>query len=155
MKRAYFLLILIAFGLLQSTLLNYLRVFGVKPDILLISVVIASLYFDWGWGLFFSISAGLIKDILGVYPLGINTALFTIWSIVIMQLVKKINLDYRGIRTLLIFTVAILNDIITSLILISGGSFVPLWIFLRISLLSAVYTASVWPLIFKAVKSVL
>jgi rod shape-determining protein MreD len=155
MKRAYFLFVLIVFGLLQSTLLNYVRVFAVKPDILLINVVIASLYFDWGWGLFFSISAGLIKDIFVTYPFGINTVLFTAWSVVIMQLVKKITLDSRAIRTLLIFTVALLNDTITSLILISGGSFIPLGIFLRISLLGAVYTASVWPLIFKIVRPLL
>jgi len=155
MKRVYFLLVLVVFGLFQSTFLSYLRVFGVKPDILLISAVIASLYFGWGWGLFFSISAGLIKDVLGGYLFGINTALFTAWSIVILQLAKNITLDSGGVRTLVIFIITLLNNLITGLILICGGSFIPLGIFLRISLLGAVYTAAVWPLILKAVRPVL
>lgn len=155
MRRGYFLLIVIALGLFQSTYLNYFRVFGVKPDLLLISVVIASLYYDWQWGLFFSICAGLFKDILGVNIFGINTVLFVAWNIAIMQLAKKITLDAFPMRTLLVLIAVILNDVITRLVLISRGYFITPGIFLRIILLESVYTASVWLLLFKAIRPVL
>ena len=155
MRRVYFLLIVIALGVLQSAYLNYLGVFGVKPDLLLISMVIASFYFDWRWSLFFSISAGLFKDIAGVHIFGTNTVLFAAWNIVIIQLSKKIALDSFIMRTLLISLLAILNGVITRLILISSSSFISLGVFLRIILLDAIYTASVWPLVFKAVKPLL
>jgi len=155
MRRSYFFFFIIALGLVQSTFLNYFQVFGAKPDLFLITIVLASLYFDWRWSMFFSICAGLSKDISGLHFLGINTLLFIVWNITIVQLARKIALDSFEARLLLILVVAFLNNIITRLILIYNGSFVPLGISLRIVILGTIYTTAVCPLILKLVKPTL
>jgi len=152
MNRSYFFFFIIALGLLQSTFLNYAKVFEVTPDLLLIAVILASLYFGWRWSMFFSICAGLSKDISGLHFLGINTLLFIAWNIIIVQLARKITLDSFEARVLLVLVVAFLNSIITRLILICNGFFIPLGISLRIILLGTVYTTAVCPLIFKLFK---
>ncbi len=105
--------------------------------------------------MFFSICAGLSKDISGLHFLGINTLLFIVWNITIVQLARKIALDSFEARLLLILVVAFLNNIITRLILIYNGSFVPLGISLRIVILGTIYTTAVCPLILKLVKPTL
>lgn len=147
MKNWIFFLIIIALGMLQVTILNYFKIFGVGPDLLLISVVIASLFFEFKWAFVLSVFAGLFKDIFGANIFGINTLLFPLWSFLIVRLNKEITIDYNFIRIVLVFIVSLLHNTITGLILIYSGNLIPLGLFLRIVSLQSIYTALVLPLI--------
>lgn len=152
MRKGIFFIIVFILAIFEVTLLDSFKVFGVKPNLLLISIVIASLTFDFKQALGISVFAGILKDIFALNSFGINILLFPLSSFVVMKLSQKISLDNNYIRSVLIFIIVILNDIITRLIFISLGRFIPLGIFLGITFLEAFYTALILPLVFRTVR---
>lgn len=152
MRKWLFLPILIICGIFQATILDHLRIFDVKPDLILVAVVAASLSSDLKWALFLSIAAGILKDSLSANTFGINTLLFALWSFLIIKLSRKISLDNNFLRAALVFVIIVTNGIIIRLIYFFWGRFIPPGIFLRTLFLEALYTAAVLPLVFKAIK---
>jgi len=155
MKKRFFLLVLVALALLQVTLLDCLKVFYIKPDFLFISVVLAALFFDLKWAVFFGAFAGALKDVLGLYAFGLNTILFATWTYLVAKLSRKISIENDLLRALLIFVVTFSNAIVTrSIFFFLGNLNMPLGIFLRIGILESFYAALVSPLLFLAFKPV-
>lgn len=152
MKKWFFLLITVIMGLLQVSVLDYFKLFGVKPDLLLICMVLASLYFELKWALCLSIFAGILKDIFSANIFGINILLFPLWSFIIIKLSKNIPVDNNVIRTLLIFLVVILNNIFIRAIFLFLGKPISWGVSLRVASLESLYTALVVPLAFKIIK---
>ncbi len=148
-RKLSFFLFIIALGLLQTAVFDYFKFFGIKPDLLLISAVIASLYFELRWAFCFGITAGIFKDIFSVKPIGVNSLLFPVWIFLVIKLSKEISLDNIFIRVALIFIVVAVNNMIARLILLFFGDFMPVGIFLRITFLESLYTAIVSFLIFR------
>lgn len=156
MRKIHFFLIMLILGVLQATILNSFSVFGIKPDVLLISVVIASLSFELKWALAFSVFAGIVKDVLGVYTIGINTLIFPLWTYLIIRLSKKISLDNNLMPALFILVISTANNIIIKLIFSSFQNLViPLGIFVRIMFLESIYTAFIFHFILKFTKPAL
>ncbi len=93
MKKWVFFLNILFFGLLQATFFNYFTIFGVKPDLILILVMIASLTFNLREAFAIAIFSGIFKDIFIANKFGIYVLLFPVWSLVIFRLSKKITLD--------------------------------------------------------------
>ena len=155
MKKLIFISIIIIFVLLQATVLNYVNIFNVKPDLLLISVIIASLFFEPVWAISLSIFAGILKDIFSVNAFGMNTVLFFLWSFLIIKLSRKIIFDSNYIRLALMFIIAILNSIIVRLIFLFLGNFISWGIFLRITFIESLYTALIFLLVLKFTHTLL
>lgn len=149
MKNFIFIAAIIILALLQATILNYVNIFNVKPDLLLISVIIASLFFQPLWAISLSIFAGVLKDIFSVNAFGLNSILFFLWSFLIIKLSRKISFDSNYVRLVLIFIIAIVNNIITRLIFLFLGNFISLGLFLRIAFIESLYTALIFPLALK------
>lgn len=146
-------IIIIISCLIQVTLLDCIKIFGIKPDLLLVSGLMISLFsIDLKWALVSGIFAGMLKDIFCLNAFGINTLLFALWSFLIVKLAKEISFDYHFIRATLIFIIMVINNIITRLVLLSLGKFVPLGVSLRIIFLESFYTAILALLIFKMVN---
>ena len=59
--------------LLQSTLLKYATVAGVRPDLIILLACLAGLFFGRRPGLLLGALAGLIQDCLSGTPFGLNT----------------------------------------------------------------------------------
>lgn len=150
-----FLIIIILAGLLQATFLNYINVFNGRPNLFIISVLIASLFFKLRWAIFLSIFSGILKDALSQNSFGINTLLFPLWSFLLMRLSKEIPLDNNFIRAVSVFILVAINDIIAMVILLFLGTPVNWGVFLRIVSIDSLYTASVLPLVFKVVMPAL
>lgn len=136
-------------GVLQVTLLDCFKVFGVKPDLLLIAVFIAVLSLAIKPALSVGLLAGIFKDAFSLTPPGVSTILFPIWVFLIANLCREVSIDDNLTRLLLFFVVVLLNNIISGLVLIYSGVFLPLGIFLRITLLASIYTALILPLILR------
>ncbi|MBI4972572.1 MAG: rod shape-determining protein MreD [Candidatus Omnitrophica bacterium] len=152
MKKRFFLIMIIAV-ILEAAVLDYFKIFGVKPDLILLSVIAPSLYYlETKWCVFFAILAGILKDVLGINSFGINTFLFPLWVILILKVSKKISLDINFIRIAIVLAVTILNNLAAGLILLSWGRFIPLLSFLRILLVQTVYTTAVSYPLFKFLK---
>lgn len=153
MKKGAALLIIIILAILQVTVFNYFRVFSVKPDLLLIIVVLAGLSFGLREALFFSILAGILKDIFSINAFGINTLLFPLWSFLTIKLSREVSLENNFIRAVLVFIMVVLNDIAARLINLTLGNFIPMGIFLRVTFLESLYTALVSLLVFRFMRS--
>lgn len=154
MKKITYLFIIFVAGLLQVALLDSIKIFNVKPDLLLIGTVIAALYFDLKWALVLAIFCGILKDIFGINTFGISILLFPLWSFCVVKLAKNMHLDNNFVCMALVFILGIFNSIITKLIFLWLGAFIPLGIFLRITFLEALYTALVSLLVFKLSEAI-
>ena len=145
MKKWVFFLVIFVCALLQPTVLNSIRFFGVKPDLLLICVVIAALEFELKWALILSVSAGLLKDSLGVQSFGFNAIMFGAWSLLIIRLKRDISFDNLYMVIALTAVVTLAHHLLFGLALVYFGSFIPLGIFVRIMIIETFYTALCLP----------
>lgn len=146
----------IIFALLQATILDCIKLFGVKPDLLLISVVISSLFFELRWALALAVFIGMLKDIFGVNIFAINTIILPLSSFLIIKLSKEVSLDNNFVRALLVFIIVVFNNTVMRLIFFSFAKFaIPLGVFLLITFLESLYTALISPLVFRFFKPLL
>ncbi|MDD5565704.1 MAG: rod shape-determining protein MreD [Candidatus Omnitrophica bacterium] len=152
MKTTAYALLVCAFCLLQATWLNALKVFSVKPDLLLITMIIATLNFKPGKAMALSVYTGVLKDIFSPFPVGLHTLLFPLWSLFIIALSKKIVIDGTLLYSVLAALVVILQSIGARIVLVFLGETMPPGVFLRIMILGALYTAFAMPVIWKLLK---
>lgn len=142
MRNWFFLLVIFAFTIAQVTIVNYFRVFGVKPDLILIGVVFAAISsLDFKWVVSLSIFAGILKDAFSAGPFGISVILFPSTSFFVAMISKEIPTDNNIVRAIIIFVSVVFNNILTRLIFLFSGEYVPLSIFLRITFIESLYTA--------------
>lgn len=129
--------------LFQVTLVDYLKFFSAKPDLLLIAAFIGGLFLQLRWALAAGFILGAIKDSFLLNTLGLNAALFPLWIIFSVKLSRRVSVDDNLSRSVLVGVIALLNNIISGFFLTFSGSTVPLGIFLRIVLFSSLYTVLV------------
>lgn len=141
-------LIISIFAIFQATILNYLKIFYVLPDLLLISMVMVSLLFELRLALVLSAFAGILKDIFSIKPFAINTILFLLWCLFIKNLSKKLAIENRLSRALLVFVIVIFNDVINRLVIFHTGETIPAGIVLRVIFLESLFSACVSPLVY-------
>lgn len=144
-----FSLIIVILGILQVTFFDAIKIFWLKPDLLLISAVCASLIFNPRAALSFGIFAGIYKDSLTVSYFGMNTLLFSLWVFLLLKLSRKISIEEDYLRLILIFVIALLHNIIYGLIHLYFQAPVSPGIFLRIVILGSLYTTLLFPAVFK------
>jgi rod shape-determining protein MreD len=151
MKNIIFLLAAIfSVTILQVTAVNCLKIFGVRPDLLIAFVVLASIRLNWKTALLFSVLAGLLKDLFGAAGSGLNIFLMPLWGYLILKISKKVSIDDPiGICTAA-FLAALLNGIASRLLYSFLGKYIGLGIFLRIAFIEPLYTALSLLVFFKA-----
>lgn len=148
MRYSTFFLLIVVLGLFQITVLDNLRVFQVKPDLLLVIAVFASLNFRFKHAVIFSVIAGLIKDIFAIQTFGINILLFALFNFIIWRLSKQIEMEDDYIRMSLVFICALAQNIVLGTTLLYSGLFIPPGIFIRNCFLGSIYTLAAAPLLF-------
>lgn len=155
MRNWFFLLIIIFVAMFQVTFLDFFKVWGVKPDLLFILAFISCLNFKFHETIIFSLSAGVLKDILSPQAMGVNAIAFPLWGFIIIMLSRKISLDNNFFRAAVIFVAIFLNDLILRTIFFSLGNSIPLGIFVRTILLESIYTALIFSWVFNLVETLL
>lgn len=140
MQNLLFLPALLVIVLIQTTILNHLKVFGVQPDLLIGLVVVVSVCRDWKWALPIAIIAGLFKDLFGTPGIGINIFMLPLWSYLLSKLSRKISIDDSIGLSAATFLTVILNDISSRLLYLYLGKYVSFGIFLRITIIESLYT---------------
>lgn len=148
MRNWIFLSCIIFSVLLRATILNHIRLFGVGPDFLMVCVVLASVFWEQKWALFFSLTAGILKDIYSGNPLGMNMVLFSIWSYIIFRLSKKVSIDDKFVLMIFAPLAVFLNCVLIRLIGLAAGKSVSFGIFFRITFIETLYSAPALWLIF-------
>ncbi|MCX5708907.1 MAG: rod shape-determining protein MreD [Candidatus Omnitrophica bacterium] len=153
-RKKNFILLMFLFALLQVSLLPYLRLYGTKPDLFLICVVVASLYFDVESALLISLLCGILKDIFSVNVFGLNTFFMPVFSFLLMKVSRKLALEDTPVLCAAIFLTTFFYAIVSRIALGYLGTVVPFWAFLRISLIESLYTAAIFPLVFLLIKKI-
>lgn len=148
MSNFKFPILIIILAFVQVVFLEYVKVFNVKPDLLLISAVIASFIFRGRYSLALVLFAGLIKDIFGSNSYGINILLFSLWYFLIVILSRQITMDNSIIRLALIFIISIFHNLISGLMLFYLGKPLAVGIFIRTIIFASIYTTTIFPLIY-------
>lgn len=136
----------------QATIFNYLKILNIKPNLILISLIIISLFFNLKWSLIFSFALGFLSDIFNTYSLGFSVLLFPLLRFIIIKLSRKISLDNEYIFSAFVGILTIANSLAVRFFLLSLGTNIAIGIFLRSVIIEAIYTALVSFMIFKEIK---
>ena len=152
MKRWVGSLIILVLFILQITLVDYIKIFNTKPDLILLGVITAALFCDQKWALFLGLCAGVLKDTFATQALGINTVFFFLWSVLVIKARRRFSLDFNVARALLIGIIVFLQAVVTRVIFLYLGIPVALGIFLRTAMLGSAYTCLVSLAVFKILR---
>lgn len=96
----YAVLLISAF--LQLTVLDYISVLGVKPDIMLVSIVFFGLFFGSSAGLEAGLVSGIIQDIFVLDFFGINMIVLGVTGFVAGAINEKVFKESPLTRTILV-----------------------------------------------------
>jgi len=145
-------LILVLSVILQSTVFDYLKIFNVKPDIVLIAVVILGLSLKLKWVMIFSYFAGFLKDMLGGFPFGINVLVLPLLGFLVFKLSKRMEIETRYLKTALVFIAVISQNLVVSLLIVLLGLDISTGVFSRFAVISSIYTAVVYFYLSKIIR---
>jgi len=148
-KIGFFYLCVIICAIVQATMLDYIRLWSVKPDLLLLCCVVVGLTLSLRDGLYLGILAGFLKDILSLNHYGISTLFFPLVVFLVFKLSTKIATENSSLSAMVVFFVVILNEVVSKILLEFFGVFIPAGVFLRVIILEALYTAIISILVFK------
>jgi rod shape-determining protein MreD len=152
MRARFFFAAIFVACILQVTAVNHLKIFGIKPDLILIGIVLMSLSCEWKVAVALSIMGGAFKDIYGSGAFVLNTILSPLWSILVINLARRFSIDINLTRAVLVFIIAVLNALAIALFLWYMETAVTFGIFMRITFLDSLYTALLSLLIFKVLR---
>jgi len=152
MKISTLIFIMLIAGIFQLTCLEHLNFLGARPDLLLLTAVTAGFFLEFPKALMIAVLAGIFKDAFGLASFGFNIVLFGLWVFLTVKITRKISIEDNLTRTVALFAIALLQNIISGFYLTFSGGFVTLGIFLRIVLLGSLYTSLSLPLILKIAK---
>lgn len=154
-RKLFFIPIILIVAFIQITVLDWVALFGIKPDLLLLVVIVCGLYFSPGWALGYSIVAGCCKDLFTAVGWGNNIVLFSALSLLLVALHKRIRFDNKIVRVSVVYLSYLAYYCVSGLFL-PQAFVVPKGIFLRIVFLGPLYGTLVFfwflPWIEKALK---
>ena len=101
--------IVLIFALIQTVVLDTLSLFGIKPDILLIVVILFGFRLGWMSGCIVGLISGFVKDIFSGTLLGVDSFSFALTGIVAGWLGRRFYAETPITQVLLSFWVALLN----------------------------------------------
>lgn len=159
LKTIYIFLIIVLIYMLQLFVINNHTLFGTKPNLILISVIVVSLWFGLYTGSIFSFVIGILTDILFGNTYGIFTIAYTITGMTIGFL----NYNYRKENKLSLVYVTLISVIIFEFIqyisyTVITGSYSSIVYLLRqmfmSSILNIIIVYIIYEIIYKIAKSV-
>jgi len=147
--------LLLLFGavlILQTTMLDYLTVYGIKPDLVMLLVVFYGFLLGPGEGAFLGFAGGLIEDLFSGSYIGLNalSKMFAgyLAGVCGERLYKENALVAAGTT----FISALAGMLANYLLLLYLKVYVPpFYALFRVALPTALYTAALVPFIFRRV----
>ncbi len=95
-------------ALIQSTFLDYLRIEGIKPDILLCLVIFIGLYAEKSFSLKAGLFAGVLKDVLSGGVLGLNILIFGLVAFFLGSYSSKVYRKNTILQVVICFVITFL-----------------------------------------------
>ena len=147
-KQAFLFLSFVLLLIFQVTVLPSWAIFGVTPDLMLIWVGFVSFYLSPLMAIFWSLVAGICKDMFVGVEFGLYGLLFPVYSFGLILILRKIYIGSNFTRSLCIFFLAFFHNLLTGRLILSGleGFFYGIFFFKLIG--SALLTAVFLPFVF-------
>lgn len=154
-KRCGAFILLLLLTILQATSLNRLSILGIKPDLLLILVILLGLHHGPLSGAGYGFLAGVLLDIFSPSPLGTNALSKTVLGFFAGAAAPLLYLEAPLIQGLLLFLGMFLEGMIL-FILLSSFHLAPnfSYSFLYIILPASLYTSLLTPFFFYVFKRI-
>ncbi len=155
MKRIVPFILLLLLAILQATSLNRLSILGIKPDLLLILVILLGLHRGPVSGAGYGFLAGVLLDIFSPSPLGTNAFSKTVLGFFAGAVAPLLYFEAPFIQGLFLFIAMLLEGMIL-FILLSSFHFTPsfYYSFFYIILPASFYTSLLTPFFFYAFKRI-
>jgi rod shape-determining protein MreD len=135
--------------ILQTTILPFLRLGGVIPDLLLVLVIFTAIFYGSLAGGVVGLTAGLMQDLLGGHYLGLGALSGFVVGYLMGGLERRVNIDNVLVTFSLVLAGSFVAGVVYSLgqgILDSSLSIRLLW---RLSASGALYDACLAALLFR------
>jgi len=126
MRFWWFLLLILAGFLLSSTAFSFLQVWGVKPDLVLVLVIINGFLYGPREGALWGFAGGILQDFLGAGYLGMHalTGMAAGWLAAVAG--TRFYRDNAGVLLISAFLVSLAAGVLNYLLLLFLSFFVPL-----------------------------
>lgn len=136
-------------GLIQATAFDYIGFFGIKPDLLLITVVFFSLSCTRAISIRSAVMAGLIKDITSSSVLGTYAISFLLAALFLNYHQRRIYREAAHTQVMVNFASYLFVSVLAiAFTLVSSRTFSPHYPYLSILFKGALYTGLIAPLVF-------
>lgn len=155
-KKILVLFLIILFAVLQNTALNYIRIFSIKPDLLLILVIFFALYYGQIYGMTIGALCGLFGEATSGIPTGIMVLAYSFGGLVLGHIGKLIYNRKTASQLCISFVFTLSIQLLLFVIFQTRSanlSFLNAFIF--IILPASFYTAGVSPWVFIFLKTIL
>ncbi len=147
MKRILILFIIMLFAVMEASFLGLFKIFRIAPDLLLMVVVIAALYDEFRWAIFYAIIAGIFRDTFSGAQVALHVLFFPFWVYLIHTLSRKIFIETDIVRIAVMFGVSFLNNLAVILSLVLMRKTLPGSVIFSMVLIGPLYTAAIFPLV--------
>ncbi len=147
MRNRLFFILAVVFCLAQPVFLYSFQMFWVKPDLIIIAVVMASIYLDFGWAMFIAVLGGATKDIMGLNYFGMNILVLPFYCYAIKETSRSILLDNDLINMGILGVIVIFNALLLRLFFMLNNVSIELGIFLRTFVFEFLFTVFLFFLI--------
>lgn len=142
--------LIVAMGIaifIQATLLNFFPVLGVKPNLLLILVVLNAFQKGYREGALAGLFGGLMEDLAVGSYIGMNALVMMAAGYLVGLVESKLYKDSTFIMIVLTLIASIFTQFLTYILLYSVGvSIMPGVAMFRVAIPAAIYTAALTPI---------
>ncbi|MCM8799358.1 MAG: rod shape-determining protein MreD [Candidatus Omnitrophica bacterium] len=152
MKRFFIFFIFI---IIQFYLLDSLKIFNIKIDIFFPFLVNIALNYNVGWLIIFAYLVGFLKDLLSIYPLGVNIIGFLLSGYLLYKLSRKFIINLVYLKILIVLAMVFFVGIIKEFLLYLCGYPFNFAIFLKSNLNLGIWTSLLSFLLFRIIDTVL
>lgn len=135
--------------ILQTTVINYLAIFSIKPELFLIITVYFSLIKGSLSGEVIGFAGGLLEDVFTVNLFGINAFTKTIIGYTVGKLKNKLDLDNFITPFIIVGMVTFLEGVLSYIIRLFFGQEMPFFSSMAMNLGRALYNAVLAPFVFR------
>ncbi len=152
MQLPFYLLLLGVVMILQTTILDTVAIAGIKPDLVLLLVVLSGFLLGTREGAFLGFVGGIVVDLFSGSYIGINALSKMAAGYLAGAAGERLYRENIPIATGVTFFTSLAGLIVNYLLLLYLDIHVsPLYAFFRVALPTAAYTAVLAPFIFKRI----
>lgn len=147
--------LVILFAVLQATLFNYIRIFRIKPDVLLLLVIFFSFYYGRIYGLVVGALCGLFSEATSAVPTAAVVFLYSFGGLILGQLGRWVlSLRALGQMSISFIFSFVIYFFLFFLLQTSGANLSIFNSLISVILPASFYTAAVSPVLFYFLKTV-